>query len=55
MTLEGEREIQRCRESGEVINGDSSSSEDPVLIAVKVAAVIIIGGVWWPRCSPEPD
>ena len=33
--------MQRCNERGEVVKGDSSGSECPVFVAVKVAAVII--------------
>ena len=36
-----ETEMQRYRGSEAVIDGDSSDLEDPVLIAVRVAMVII--------------
>lgn len=49
-----EREIQRCQEGGEEINGDSSSSEDPVLGAVKAAAVTVSLAVWRLVAAVQP-
>lgn len=44
LTLEGKTEAQRRRGSGAVMNGDGSNLGDPVLVAVRVAAVIFSRG-----------